>query len=210
MEERMAITRDLTAEELAKVQRHMAAGPINDAKLLEILEEDRDTGGTEETALLGGGYRLGNIDIPPLSAGALVLLDLIDSPFLEGKIGTLKSIDVATAIYVLAVGPEAVRPISGLTRRQRGLAKAEKLAATDPEFFAEYLSALDRIAAAWGDFEMAALEFWGQVETVSMQEAADVIMQAMADAFGGFEMLPKGDGSKKNDSMPSGSAESAT
>ena len=192
----------LSARDIAKVQ----GLDINaDAAIREAIDGPDDARRNDVAGMLGAGYPIGSVLMPPITPGVLPLLEAIGSPFLgtdtdDADIGLSA---IMETVYVLCRGADAARPILGLQRRKLALKKHERIAEKSPEFFREFLAASDRIASEWAAFQAAAVEFWADVGQVDLQDVADTILRAFNDAFAGFATLPQqaGAAEKKMSSM---------
>ena len=199
----------LTTEEW----RRVAGQNFNsDEELMAAIEgKEADLDGETMTAL-GGGYRAGTLDLPPITMGLLPLLEVIGSPFLAEDTTEIGVGDIAKALYVWSCGRDAVAPIMAITRRRQALDRQKPLAEKSPEFFAKYLEAVDRVECAWAEFETAALRHFDTVQGAGIEDITATILQALNDAFAGFQAVPsQKEAGKKNDAMtPNGSEASST
>jgi len=170
-----------------------------DDELRAALEgKDADIDNETMTAI-GGGYRAGALDLPPFRIGLLPLLEVIDSAFVREDVTEIPIADIAQAVYVWANGRAAIAPILGITRRRQALERVKGMADKGPEYFARYLEAIDRVESAWADFEAAAFAFFDGLGAVELEEVTNTIIDAMNEAFAGFQAVPgDGDGAKKN------------
>lgn len=165
-----------------------------------------------DLAATGGPYYVGDLRVDPPTPDRFMLLQMIDSPLVSDSDGEI-DIDLQEmmrALYVICIGREAVDPIVRHRRRMEQLEKLRSLAESKPELFEGYCRRVDQIAEDLIDFDKAAVEFWGQVGNISLQEAVDQVMTMVSEAFQPFQLIPDGDGEKKtHDSTPNGFIQSA-
>lgn len=139
--------------------------------------------------------------------GMLALLDLIDSPLLDGRQAT--RLDMIRALYVCAVGPAAVRPVALGLRVQESLESAAALAAANPEHFSRWLEALAGAAEHWLEFDAAALDWLEASGIADLPAAFRALGEAFADALRGFSTIQPTPGEQQSPfagaSAPSGS-----
>jgi hypothetical protein len=170
---------------------------------------DTVTGGNggNGMAAVGGGYRIGNVDLQPLRAGLLPMLAVIQSPFLTGEQGDdIELADIMAAIYVIARQKEAVRPLMGIERRRKAIEALKPMAEHSPGHFDSYIAAVERIESARDEFDAASLEFWDSIGGVDIQSACDTIFEMLNDAVSGYAEMPTDNtaGKKKANTEPSG------
>jgi len=189
----MAMT--LTVEEFERVKDCDFADDVELQQALDGCEHEYDE---ETVAALGGGYVLGNVEIPPVTVGVFPLLEMIGSPFLREDANDVGLRDIMLALYVMCDGRDAVAPISTIARRRAALERQKPMAEKSPEMFAQYLAACDRIEQDWMVFEIAAQDFIDSIGQFDIQDAADVIISALNDAMAGFAALPKNDDGKSS------------
>ena len=166
------------------------------ADLDKILYPDRDGEGAEVAAMLGAEYSLGKGTVRAVTAGALPALALLESPYVCGdESAPLTAADTLRALYVVVHGEAALAPIMGIQHRTRSLAHIKEQAERSPELWGVYLEHLDAVTgSAWGELDAAAYAWWSTLEGVCMQDAADLIVHILTDAFSAVDILPKSEG----------------
>src|SRR5512133_3797199 len=88
----------------------LAPGSDDLGQPIQVPVADAQTDMDAETlAVLGARLAADGFAVPPVTAGTLALLDLIDSPFVTGADPDV--MDVLATLYVLSQGPAAVRPV---------------------------------------------------------------------------------------------------
>ena len=164
-------------------------------ELTKALNVDDAAIESETMAAIGGGYELGNIVLPPVTAGIIPFLEAIDSPFLDNSTDEIQARDIMTTLYVMVCGADAVRPVLAIQRRRKALEKQSSIAEKSAELFDRYLAAIDKVERSYEEFEAQAAEYWDTLGPVTPQAAADMINAALNDAFGGLSAIPTDGGS---------------
>jgi hypothetical protein len=189
---------------IADYERMQAAGihPTSEAEIEAALNGDPEQHHVEALDMLEIPYEFGGIEFAPIKGTALLFaLDAIHSPFLDPDASEAGLMDVATAVYCIGTGREAVTPVLQLDRRRSALKESEILAATNPALFDRYLARRDAIERDAVCFEQVVMGFWDQLEGVTLDDATQFVFSVVQNACGGFGMLPPapdGDDSKKN------------
>lgn len=180
----------------------------DDAEIRAILDGVRGERASETSSALGAGAMVGDLEIPPLTAGVFPNLEAIDSSLLKADVEEHTLRDVINATYVICKGREAVREVSVLSRRTEALERERETAQKSPELYAVYLDRADMLAQTWMDFDDAAQTFWEEHGAPDMQLVMEAIVSALNHATAGFASLPDGDGpaepEKKTSTMLSG------
>lgn len=193
----------MTVEQMQKLQ---GLNLESDAQVMEALSGGKPGEVAAETvAALGAGDEAGALHLPPVTMGTVMLLEMIESPLLKADAEGMTLRDIAAAVYVLAAGEEAVRPVAGVVRRRVAVERLKALAEKSPEHFAVYLRAVDEIEAAWAEFDCAAAACLARCGHADPGTVAQQIVTALSDAFSGFAALPGGDGDGKKKTAPRGS-----
>ncbi len=158
---------------------------MNDQVEIPFVDSDASMD-AEALAMLGGGS-LTEHGVRPITPGVIALLDLIDSPLVNG--GELSMIDLYRALYVVNHGPDAVSPVLRAIREQEALQKAETLAGASVDSFGAYLGALRASAAGWNEFDAAATKYSASLGVVSHVEISAYLRQAIATGTSGFRLI---------------------
>lgn len=167
---------------------------------------------TATAAALGASYPVYADDAEPddeplvemrLYPGNIPLLEMVDSPLLAADKGTeVQYMDIVLAAYILAVGEDAMAPITSMQMAQARLGKRAKLAEGNPAMYAELLKAEERIAYRQAEFAERALAWYKpRLGTAGLQGVVDCIMQMLIDAFEPLELIPT-DGTDKKKAEP--------
>lgn len=153
---------------------------------IEVADGRDPAGEAREAAqMLGGLPGLGVL--PPLTAGRLALLDLIDSPLLGGGAGRRPTrLDALRALYVLAEGAAAVEPAVRSLRRLDVLASAMATSACSAELWREWLAAQAQAADGWEELDSAAVAWLEASGIGDLSAAMEVLARSLEDAAAGF------------------------
>ena len=155
-----------------------------------------------ETALgLSSGVEVAGKLLPPPAAAVFAMLELIHSPFLGAEEDEdLSDLAVFQALYVLCERERAMAAVLQWHRREEAYnrLKNELGETLSPESLLVLGNMLNSIADAKARFDLAALDFCqNHFGAFNISDAASEIGFYLS-LSGGFEMLPDGDGSKKN------------
>ena len=159
---------------------------------------------TINLAAIGGTYQVGPID-SIVALGHIVLLNEIDSPFTNGKLGEegddLDPIDCYKALYVLALGQDAIRPIMAMKERIKAMLMLKPMVEKDPSLFQQLLDRTEKIADAAKEFEEAAVNYYTEhFVGYDLQETIDGLFSALSDMVKVADDMPseEADGKKKD------------
>jgi len=164
---------------------------------VEVNEEDT----TLTLAAIGAGYQVGPIDIN-IALGNLVLLQEIDSPFINGKVGSegdeLKTGDCMKALYVLGKGKEAIRPIMAIKQRIQNMMQLKPMVESNSDLFQQLMDRIEKISESEKDFEEAARKYYADnFVGHDFQEVMDSVFASLSDIMKISGDLPQQDGKKK-------------
>jgi len=157
----------------------------------------------EETLrALGAEDIISDLEFPPPTAGVLMLLDVIDSPFISGRVCSQE--DVYKALYIIINREKALRPIYGAIRAERAIAKFAKV--ETPEKLEKYLTANIVNSAKFAEFDEKVAKFACDLGVIDIEETISNLEEYLSECFGGFDMVPKSDEQnlKKKVMMPNG------
>lgn len=168
-----------------------------DASLAEAQGCDPQEVQTDQLAAMGGEYILGTLTLN-VTPGRIMLLEKIDSPFLGSGDGDENDTiefglsAIAKALYVLAIGAEAVQPIMNVEAKLGRLKTLEKMAEKRPEYFKMYMDKIIEITAEETELEINAIKFYEEyMNGVEMADAGEFIMSMIKDAFEPMSMMPE-------------------
>jgi hypothetical protein len=177
-------------------------GPDDVKKVLmdaqeDALEESKKEDVTLNLAALGGAYKVGPLDIT-VALGNLVLLNEINSPFISGEIGeegeALDTMECFKAIYVLAKGREAIRPIMAIKQRIQNMMMLEKMVKGNPDLFRQLMDRVEKISEAEKEFEESASDFYrDNFVDYDFQEVVNSVFLALSDISKTSQDLPTDD-----------------
>lgn len=166
----------------------------------EAAQEVKDEDATLTLGAIGAPYQVGPIDVT-VALGNLVLLNEIDSPFLNGDIGEegseLDATECIKSLYVLAEGREAIRPVMAIKQRIQSLMLLKPMVDKNPDLFDKLMDRTDDIALAHADFELDAMEWYNQnFVGWDFQDVIDDMMMAFNDIMKSAENMPTSDEKK--------------
>jgi hypothetical protein len=171
---------------------------LNDTLSPDLVENESIN--IETLSGLGGEIRIGDILVPPPTIGVLLLLESIDSPFVNINNADEVSLDdVLKALYIIVKREEAVTPIM-LEKQSEGKAtKAFESTTKTPEHLSNYLAYIDRNKQYVDAFDEAVKEFSMEIGGINPEESINQIGDYISICMGGFKMLPPQDSPvKKN------------
>jgi hypothetical protein len=163
---------------------------------------------SELFAALGAGTELApGLVMPQPTLGTLPLLEQIGSPFLEpGEIITMT--DTLNAAFILWRRPDAVRLIAGIARGRAYLETQREWIEAHPELAEAYFGALATAGEGAVRFAEAVDQFAATLPPLPLGSIQTAICRSIADAMGGFQMIPRPAGqdteAKKKSSTPNG------
>ena len=166
----------------------------------EVSDEVEQEDATLNIAAIGGNYTVGPIDIR-LALGNVMLLSEINSPFITGELGDegdeLNAIDCCKALYVLAKGKEAVKPIMAIKQQVQSMLLLKPMVEKNPELFDKLMDRVEKISEAEKVFEETALQFYrDNFVGPEFQDVLNQVFLAIADMVKTANDLPT-DGEKK-------------
>ena len=178
---------------------------MNNRKLADIAsspEGDTPRDHIETAMALGTGVEIAGKLLPPPAAAVFAMLELIHSPFIADAEDENEFTDLAVfhALYVLSEREKAIKPVLKWHRREEAYnrLKNEIGSSRDPESMLILGNMLNSIADAKAQFDMEALDYCQtQFGRFNIADAAGEIGFYLS-LSGGFDMLPDGDGAKKN------------
>lgn len=195
-------TEEISKEELDDRRERLAI--LNEAASGQPEFSTPEASSTAAYAMMGEGYRIGNVELKPITMTSLNLLQAIDSPFLTDEDMDIEpSLELMLeSLYVLAKGTVAIRPLIALDRRIAAAKKMEQLAESKVEYFEAYMKHIDRITdEAYAAFATAAVEFGIEIGPFVLADAVSTLELMFADALDGFGLLPTPSGEKKSDPL---------
>jgi hypothetical protein len=173
-------------------------------KLPDIkVEQSEDNFDIETSSILGGELEINGVVFPAPTTAFLMFLDLINSPFIFKNEPTLA--DVYDVLFILKYREQAVSDIYGMFSAKKYLDKYEYLVEKSPEYLEVVLKYRERYEQKLQKFHALAASFGEKLGVFEIQEVTNEISEYIASCFGGFNMLPKGDGDgKKKDLTANG------
>lgn len=175
-----------------------------DSEIRKILDEPEGNTPRDHLELAvgaGGKVRIVGHEFPAPAAAVIAMLELIQSPFVDGDINReVNDMDVFRALYLLSERDKAVSPILRWMRREEALDRLKNQfnAEKYPHVALIVAEQLKGVADAQAEFDAAAMRFAESLGAFHIADAASEIGTYLALA-GGFSMLPDNGGSKKKD-----------
>lgn len=155
--------------------------------------EDVSTAKDEILPALGGAWKIGGVAIPPPTAGSLMLLEWVDSPFVARSLRDLSAGDVFEALFIFCHGRDAARLLAVRAKIDKAARQAFNDSAKTPEHLEVYLARIARDADDMAAWDAAVGDFAQSFEGFDFKEAAEVIGDYLKISMGGFAMIPQGE-----------------
>jgi hypothetical protein len=156
----------------------------------ELLGGPSDEQLADEVAQVFGGAA--DAPLPPVSIGALMVLDAIRSPFVTGNADAVTLSDIVVAMFVITNPAPAAKLVPSHVYTARAERAFDKTAKT-PEHLDKYLGRIaleDKLVAA-------ATEWADGLQDFSPAQAVIDIGEMMKLAMTGWTMIPSKDGEEK-------------
>lgn len=161
------------------------------------VEESEDNYDMETAISLEGDLEINGILFPPPTTAILVLLDLIQSPFIGSGNPTYQ--DIYNALFILKFRENSFKDCYGMFAAKKYLDKYEYLVDKSPEYLeivlkyrAEYENKLQKF------FTLAA-GFGSSLGVIKLDEVSVKLENYLMNCFGGFAMAPNNGEHKKKD-----------
>jgi len=155
--------------------------------------EDVSTVKDEILPALGGAWKIGGVAVPPPTAGSLMLLEWLDSPFVARTLRDLSAGDVFEALFVFCHGREAAGFLARKSNIDKAAQKAFEETEKTPEHLEVYLARISRDADDMSAWDAAVGDFAQTFGGFDFKEAAEVIGEYLKVSMGGFAMIPQGE-----------------
>lgn len=162
---------------------------MNDTVQIPFVDSDASMD-RETVAMLAGNVSTesAGVSLSPVYPGTIALLDLIDSPFVQGG-KRPAMLDLYRALYVIERREDAVAPVIRAIREAEALEAAEKLADKGETYYAAYLTAMREAAKGWQEFDMEACRHAERLGVISHVKLCDAIAEAINSGTAGFRMI---------------------
>ena len=199
----------IDTEKDAKLPQQVVNAPDFKESLNSALNDDEpldDLLMDESLTALGGEMKIGEITFPPPTAGVLMLLETIGSPFVAADPPDEITLDeIIQTLFIIINREASVQLVTNHSKAQ----KIAKLAFTQteksPEHLEVYLAFLERMSE-YNEFETEVANFAIELGPLDPVDASAKIARYMQLSMGGYNLIPKGDGNnkKKDSSTPNG------
>lgn len=160
------------------------------ADLVKAEEARNSTDPSVDTlSLLGASVTLGSVEIPPLSFGALAILEETGNGLLreDADIEHASMLDVVEILFVAANQDTALPLVYRLSRGKRAIEDARDLAETSPEHYRQYLDARSALVQDIADQWQELLdEFALKLATVKPSDVRAAAKGVLEDALSPF------------------------
>jgi hypothetical protein len=151
---------------------------------LDTLESESDL---QSLSALGGTFKIAGIDIPPASIGVIMLLQIIDSPFIRSNDGiSLK--EIIEALFIMKERKTLVNLLVSPKRKAEYLARAKEIAEKSPAFYAEYLKAL-AVNSGADEYDRRLADFAEKIGSMKISDTAAEITQYLNLCMSGFSAV---------------------
>ena len=166
----------------------------------ELSDEVDQMQSSMNLASIGAEYKIGPLDITCV-LGNLVLLSSINSPLVSADLkqgDALSFEDCIQAIYVMAMGKEAIKPIMGISQRINDLMLLKPLVKENPLIADKIIDKASEISKARVTFANEALVFWEEnFVGFDFQEVINDMINMVADIGKSAQNLPEVTGEGK-------------
>jgi hypothetical protein len=153
-----------------------------DKRIEEIHDEQEIVDATHDLACLGAKRKIGELDFQ-CTLGNIVLLNVIESPLVSGKLkGTVSFEDIAKSLYVLFRGKEALAPIMNIKERLQDLHLLNPMCKDNPEMCDRVMAKFEEAQNCRKVFAEEAIEFYNHNFTgEALQEVFDKMFSMIND-----------------------------
>lgn len=141
---------------------------------------------------LGGSSKIGPLEFDNV-LGNLVLLNMVDSPFMSGDLGEEVSFeDVTKALYILFHGQDAVGPIMAIADRISDLYTLKDMCTDNPVMCDKVIAKVEEISKARIRFAKSSMEFYDEHFTrEGLQAVCDDLMRVLIEATKAFDEVDR-------------------
>jgi hypothetical protein len=176
---------------------------LNDDELLDKLMNEPEKPLQRERFeslcfLADGGITIAGVKLPPPTAGAWLLLTLLECPLVvPGAKNDITVADFFRALYVLKNGKDAVAPLLPYQSLKAELAEQAEHAGESDQLFGVYLAKLSEVSRAKAEFDRLVLDFGSGLGRFDYVKAVVDLETYLDAAFAGFELMPRKEQPKK-------------
>jgi len=166
----------------------------------ELEEELDEEEATLNVTAIGGEYKIGPLNVSVV-LGNLVLLNIIDSPFITGDLkegDELTFEEVAKTLYVLCLGKDALDPVMEVQQRISDLFLLKTVAKGNPDMVEAIIKKAEAISNGRIIFAKKAIDYYNEhFLGEDFQEIVNSMMVMILDINKSLENLPQNVGKSK-------------
>ena len=147
---------------------------------------------SSEVSAIGISGSLGEYILCP-SLARIMLLSMIDSPFLDDSEDSVRPniIQTSIAAYILGNSPAALAPLFTAARFEERLPILERLAEHSAEHLAVISEMIEELSCTWGRFEATAVEWFEQVaDEIDYNDAVSTVNDCIQGAIEQYHRIP--------------------
>ncbi len=181
-----------------------------DEQIQEALDTSRPKEVEDGEALqaLGAEEQVGDLTIPPPTTGVLMLLQIIESPFVVAseELATLQ--DVLEALYIIHNREDALNPILGCSRAAKAVGKYWEKSLVSDAHFEKFLAVTAATSGNFAEFDREVIAFAHRLGVIDLESTRQMLDEYIGECFGGYELFPPAD--EKDDKKKVGSEQSGS
>ena len=186
-----------------ELPEQVAAAPDFEDELNNIISDDEkldDLLVDESLVALGGELEIAGIKLPPPTAGVLMLLEVIESPFTALEPPESITLDeIIRSLWIIINRENAVQTVTDHVQALKSAKYAFEKTEKTPEHLAVYFDFIERMNEL-DDFDAQIAEFAISLGPLDPVEAAAKIAKYLKICMGGYALLPEsGNACKKKD-----------
>lgn len=159
-----------------------------DSLMSDAYEAQTESDMAYELRALGGSSKIGPLEFQNVM-GNLVLLNMVDSPFMSGELGEEVSFEeICKALYVLFHGKEAIEPIMSIAERISDLYSLKDICKDNPLMCDKVIAKVEEISEARKTFVKDSIDFYEEHFTgEALQSVCDDLVRVLMEAAKAFE-----------------------
>lgn len=178
-------------QEIANKLREVGQLKSNKADIFRA-ESDLQT-----LSALDSEWEINGVKVPQPTIAAIVLLSTVNSPFVSGdKEAKFDLRDTLEALYIIRERRKVKDLLVSPKLYEARMAKAKELAEKSPDYFREYLDAIDRHSQR-DEYAKGLFEFSESLGSMNIDGIALEIIEYINLCMTPFDMLPKNGNAEK-------------
>lgn len=163
----------------------------------ELARANKAPSASEQGAVMGMGYQVGNLHVPPLTLGAFAVLEFVRNTMVCNPEAT-QLIDLYEFFYVCTEQKDILPQVTAFARAKRALEDTKDIAATTPDHYRVYLDHMARVQEKYlPDWEQRVKSVASAIGDMSLTELGTYAQTIIADAMASFSELAPDDVKKK-------------